>query len=545
MCRTALFVLVVTASAAAAATDARVACLSSGGDAAATCLSHVLLGGNPDPGPIGDAVRASCTEDVAFALGFYGVDDQALRLSDACADFAAALRAIETPRNGAVPGTPEAACADTLADTLARLRSETITLFGPHCFVREAKGRRCKHAARDRKAKALQARARAQIVRKCGDRYAALGLPAASDVVATSFDRTRHFAQLVYPPDDLGPTGDYGPYPVGVRTLDLVDPSRPSLDPAHPGGRPVTVELWYPSTSAAIAGVDRYVVNLFGIDIAKTPTYRDVARAAGPFPVVLFSHGNGGIRFQSLFLAGHLASHGYVVASPDHHGDTFLDLALGIVDPIASSAVNRPLDMQFVLDQLLARNASAGDFLAGAIDPARVGMSGHSFGGYTTFALAGTGTIAGRTFADPRMRSFLALAPATSVFPDAFFPTVTAPILTVGGTLDVTTPFATEQKRAFDLLPSGASIVGLAEITGAGHYSFSDICEVPRNLVALIGGFDEACTPAHLPWHDAHRIVDYLALNFFDATLGGDRAARARLVPKRLSKLDDLDYEAK
>ena len=38
----------------------------------------------------------------------------------------------------------------------------------------------------------------------------------------------------------------------------------------------------------------------------------------GPYPVVFFSHGSGGIRMQSTYLTVALASHGYVVVSPDH-----------------------------------------------------------------------------------------------------------------------------------------------------------------------------------------------------------------------------------
>jgi predicted dienelactone hydrolase len=339
---------------------------------------------------------------------------------------------------------------------------------------------------------------------------------------------------LVYPPNDLGPSAAPGEFPVGVQTLDLVDPSRMNVQGTGP--RPVTVELWYPSTAAAVAGHERYVVNLFGFDVARTPTYRDVARAAGPFPLVLFSHGNAGIRFQSIFLAAHLASHGYVVASPDHHGNTFLDIGAGIVD--AQSAANRPLDMEFLLDELLARNATSGDFLDGAIDPARLGMSGHSFGGYTTLALA-----AGAS-ADSRFGAFMPLAPA-SIFPADFFPTITAPILFQGGSLDTTTPFDTQQLAPFQGLPSGALVVGLAKLIGAGHFTFSDICEVPRDLVGFIGGFDEACEPRHLPWRRAHEIVNYLAQNFFDATLSGDKAALKRLKSHAVASIPDVEYQGK
>ena len=80
---------------------------------------------------------------------------------------------------------------------------------------------------------------------------------------------------------------------------------------------------------------------------------------------------------------------------------------------------------------------------------------------------------------------------------------------------------------------------------GAGHFTFSDICEVPRALVGAIGGFDEACTPAHLPWRHAHDLIDYLALNFFDGTLSGDRAALKRLKPHTVASIGDVAYQRK
>ncbi len=126
------------------------------------------------------------------------------------------------------------------------------------------------------------------------------------------------------------------------------------------------------------------------------------------------------------------------------------------------------------------------------------------------------------------------MAPA-AVFADAFFATITVPTLIVGGTLDTTVPFAANQQRPFDALPAGALFDGLAELTDVGHFTFSDLCEVPRNLIAVIGGFDEARQPRHLPWRYAHRIV-----NFFDAVLKGDPAALARLAPAKLTHADEI-----
>jgi predicted dienelactone hydrolase len=307
------------------------------------------------------------------------------------------------------------------------------------------------------------------------------------------------------------------------------------------GPRPVTTEVYYPSTAAAVKGVPRDIVRLLNIDIVATPAFRDVAIATGPFPIVVFSHGNGGIRIQSFFFAAHLASHGFIVATPDHHGNTFLDIAAGLVD--AQVVANRPIDMSFLIDEMLARSADSESFFAGSIDPERIGMSGHSFGGFTTWALAGQGS--GQSdFHDARVKAILPQAPA-SPFSDAFFGTITIPTLIIGGSIDETTPFATDQQRPFGLLPAGAEIVAVAELIGGGHFTFSDFCEVPRNLLGFLGGFDEACEPRHLPWRHAHDIVNYLSLNFFDGTLNGNSDALARLTPENLASIEDLVFQRK
>ena len=53
------------------------------------------------------------------------------------------------------------------------------------------------------------------------------------------------------------------------------------------------------------------------------------------------------------------------------------------------------------------------------------------------------------------------------------------------------------------------------------------------------------CTPQHLPWRHAHRIVNYLSLNFFDATLNGNADALARLAPATVGSIEDLTYQSK
>jgi dienelactone hydrolase len=201
-----------------------------------------------------------------------------------------------------------------------------------------------------------------------------------------------------------------GPYPVGVRSVELRDPAR---------DRALPVEVWYPAQDRhagqdlAADTQDQYRPAPMAPPVSQEAV-RDAEMHAGRFPVIVFSHGWGGHRRQSTHLCTHLASHGYVVASVDHTGNTILDMmqlfmevrsgqrpdveeALAMVGGFAE---NRPADVSFVLDRLLAGEAGPA---AEALDPDRIGASGHSFGGWTTLHVAGR---------DRRIRAALPLAPA-------------------------------------------------------------------------------------------------------------------------------------
>jgi predicted dienelactone hydrolase len=479
-------------------------------------------------------IAKQCDDASGEGLGYIDAADVGLRIDEACVDFGEDALA-----RAAGSGSADGAflkCRKAVVSQLRKVRAKTIQLFGPGCGVKEFRGKTCKRDKRDARHRTLLDKATGRIAKKCPTGFA--GMPI-GDLVETEGTRARHYALRVFPPNNLGPSADFGPFPVGIRTLMLADDSR--MNVPGDGPRPVTTEVYYPSTDAAVAGLPRDVVTILGVPITETPAYRDVDVAPGTFPLVVFSHGNGGIRIQSFFFAAHLASHGYVVASPDHHGNTFLDVGAGVIDP--ASAANRPRDMSFVIDEMLALTADAGSFLPGAIDPETIGASGHSFGGFTTFALVGDDGFPGIP-ADPRVDAAFPQAPAAP-FAEAFYDGVTVPTLIVGGSIDGTTPFPTDQQRPYDLLSPGAAIVGLAEIENGGHFTFSDFCEVDRELLAFLGGFEEACEPRHLPWRHAHDIVNYLGLNFFDAILKTDAAALGRLDVDVVNAIDDVRFERK
>lgn len=535
-----------------------VKCLSASGNVGAKCLTKgaKILAEKVDPAAgflVGitqkttKTVVKKCDAADALALGYLNISDVTARTNDACNLFAYEMNGLVYDAAQVGLTTQQTACRTLMYKWLSKVRKVVTVAWGKKCIVTEYKGGICDRAKRDQKIAKLRAKAVASLEGSCGADFDALVTfdgATLTDRIGTFVDtvviRGKHYAQRVYPPNNMGPTTEFGPHPIGITTLDLVDPSR--LNVPGDGPRPVTVEVYYPTTAAAIVGEPQEVVQLFGLDLATVPAYRDVDLAAGTFPLVVFSHGNNGIRIQSFFFAGHLASHGYIVVAADHHGNTFIDTLASIVDP--APAVNRPLDMSFVIDEFTALNSDPGGFFEGAVDLANVGASGHSFGGYTSLALAG-GSFGLGTFTDARVDAVFPQAPTVLPFTAAYFPTISIPTLIVGGTIDETTPFATDQQFPFDNMVSGAAVVGLAEVSQAGHFTFSSFCEVEPALLAFLGGFEEACEPRHLPWRHAQDITNYLSLNFFDAILKSDAAALARLDPLVLAGFDDVVYQSK
>src|SRR5690606_23903054 len=139
-------------------------------------------------------------------------------------------------------------------------------------------------------------------------------------------------------------------------------------------------------------------------------------------------------RTQSTYLTEALASHGFVVASPDHVGNTTDDVgvASGIGLPQARSAFDRPRDVRVVIDRILAADAED----PWVADPRHIGVTGHSFGGLTSMLVAQE--VDGEPF-DARVDAIAAVAPASPQSDEALR-SITVPMLLVGGTLDTTTP---------------------------------------------------------------------------------------------------------
>lgn len=158
---------------------------------------------------------------------------------------------------------------------------------------------------------------------------------------------------------------DYGPYEVGRMEMTFVDETRED--------RAVRIQIWYPALRP-----EEGRKSLGGFRDAAP----DVSDA--PYPLVLASHGYGGTdrslgESQYGDWAGHLVSHGFVLAAPNHSDR-------GIDTGVWRLWVDRPADILFVLNQLA--ELDEGD-LVGVFDADQVGVWGYSIGGYATVAMTG------------------------------------------------------------------------------------------------------------------------------------------------------------
>ena len=107
-------------------------------------------------------------------------------------------------------------------------------------------------------------------------------------------------------------------------------------------------------------------------------------------PVIVLSHGVASGRNAFLYLAQHLASHGYAFVVPEHYDDNrkYFQFLSGVeTPPNPITLISRPQDISYVLNELEQLSQTNADY--DALDLENVGVWGHSLGGFTVLAAAG------------------------------------------------------------------------------------------------------------------------------------------------------------
>jgi len=170
--------------------------------------------------------------------------------------------------------------------------------------------------------------------------------------------------------------------------------------------------------------------------------------SGGPYPVIVFSHGLGGSMEGYQYLGSYWAAHGFVCAHVQHKGSdeelwkgkTFggaLSMTKAMFSP--ENAVNRPKDISYTIDALTGLNDSEPQ-LKGKLDMKRLGVAGHSFGAYTTLAIAGQSFPGDKSYRDERVIAAIEMSAPGKTFrksgAEEAYTSIKIPMMHMTGTND-------------------------------------------------------------------------------------------------------------
>lgn len=322
-----------------------------------------------------------------------------------------------------------------------------------------------------------------------------------------------------------------GEYAVGVQTITITDLER---------DRPLTVDVTFPLAEGATGDPQRYTF-ITG-DYYESP--RAIAATAdqisldGPFPLVVYTHGSGGLRYIHSDYSETLASHGYLVVAADHTGNTTVDQFLDAQDDSATIAYNRPRDVQVMIDEMLNPESIETMGFVGSVNPEQIAVTGHSLGGYGTYAVAsGMENEAGTLAADPRVGALIPLAPAlgdgnpdSSLLVADQLANVEVPTLVMVGTDDKTTPPSPNVDRA--VAETSSEIVYRVDLVAAEHQSFTDVCDyvaffptLENPTQAVLDTIEEnavaGCSEGDMPIERVKELTNTFAVTFLDSIFEG------------------------
>jgi predicted dienelactone hydrolase len=326
-------------------------------------------------------------------------------------------------------------------------------------------------------------------------------------------------------------TGPYpaGPYPVGIKQLEYVDPG----DSRH-----LALALFYPAAPAAGAAAPYRMRFFTNLDLyGDAPVVADEVKR----PLVMFSHGQGSNGLYYAWFGQYLASRGYLVGMLYHYRANTYD---STVMYTRSKLWQRPRDISLNITSLLEDKAWGPH-----IDADRIGVAGHSQGGFTSFWIGGAKInpelyLAYQTFwrnnpvipahlraqlpldagpardvRDKRVKAVFAMAPGDLPgfgMDEAGLRQLAIPTYIIVGARDTQAPPRENSEFAAKYIPHAHLDVMPGQVD---HEIFVNECdEMGRDI------WPEACIDApgvdRAKWHDH---IGEAALKFFDANLAVTR----------------------
>lgn len=328
---------------------------------------------------------------------------------------------------------------------------------------------------------------------------------------------------------------------IGATTLSIPSPQR---------GKPLAVDVWYPSDAKApeaMIGDNR----IFSGAAVKP----DAPINPGRYPLILLSHGSGSRAQGMAWIAASLAEKGFIVVGPDHPGTTSGDST-----PIATPRIwERTQDLSNIITWMTGEAR-----WQASVDTTKIGVLGFSLGGSTALELIGAradlnayadycdrytmmmdcqwfaggfGFVDGKRVASPvvKLREF-----DKSRFEQSNLdPRVTSAVIVDPG---LATSFKADSLKQIKVsttiinlgspgkLPAAVDAIKLSgeipgaeyhQIAGSNHFSFLPVCKPgAQEMLSEVGDVDPICDGKGLRDRaEIHQDAEKLIVDAFEETL--------------------------
>jgi len=274
------------------------------------------------------------------------------------------------------------------------------------------------------------------------------------------------------------------------------------------------IAVWKPRLTGANMAAWTDKISTDAISQAKNSIDRS-STAQTKIPLIIFSHGSGGINTQSKFIMESFARAGYLVIAPNHKDATLTGLSLrpDFTFPDAADWTDHTFEdrREDIVELIKSLHEDTG--WNDQIDWSRLVLSGHSLGGYTVMGMAG----AWPSWKIDGIKAVIGFSPYSEPFAiHGDLKALNVPIMYQGGTKDHgITPSIKKDGGVYSQTPAPACFV---EFDHVGHLGWTN--------------FDRDKVKQHL--------IDYYALYFIDRYVNN----KADMPP--LTKLDGVtDLEIK
>jgi predicted dienelactone hydrolase len=282
----------------------------------------------------------------------------------------------------------------------------------------------------------------------------------------------------------------------------------------------------------------------------------------GPFPLVVFSPGQGVSSTFLIQIGARLASHGFVVAVPTNYDDQMTETGGKQFYPSEEAYmigiyIERTRDIQYLITRLVADSQGSGNLLSGTILPDQIAVSGHSIGGGAALALAGGDDRAcdfpGADPAlfppetcvpilpDPRVKAVVTIDGSNWLLYYAELTQIKVPNMGIGrewSKLASESPgFEHDQARQHAAIQSHPSY--RVDVAYANHMSFANVCAINQVLNDL-GIIDDAtldsilqmaCPSEPVSEEEIGTLTSQYMIAFLKTVLVGETSYKEMLTP--------------